>query len=153
MGARVSATTARVVVAASFVTCVAWVVLDVGRVVGDSLRSSVEIIHLEVGVALKAPVSIKFNHLCKCLVAFKEIHRAVSMDGVVGFLRHGTQEPVDLLLLREQFRGVVVGQLATNPFELVHVTRDWGSVDVADRFYELVEGSLTLLGEALVASK
>jgi hypothetical protein len=75
------------------------------------------------------------------------------MDGVVGFLRHGIQEPVDLLVLRGQFCGVVVGHLATNPFELVHVTRDWGSVDVVDRFDELVEGSLTLLGEALVASK
>ncbi len=75
------------------------------------------------------------------------------MDGVVGFLRHGIQEPLDLLFLRGRFRGVVVGHLATNPFELVHVTRDWDSVDVADRFDELSEGSLTLLGEAFVASK
>ena len=66
MRASVAATTTIVVLATSFVTCVALVLVDVGRVVGDSLGSSVEIIHLEVGVALKAPVSIKFDHLCKC---------------------------------------------------------------------------------------
>jgi hypothetical protein len=75
------------------------------------------------------------------------------MDGIIGFLRHGVQEPVDLLFFRGRFRGVVVSHLATNPFELVHVTRDGGPVNVADRFDKLAEGSLTLLGESFVSSK
>jgi hypothetical protein len=73
------------------------------------------------------------------------------LDGVVGSLRDGVEEPIDLLFFRGRVERVVVGDLSDQFFEEIDVGGDVGSMYMPDVFNGCLECLSTLLGEAVIA--
>ena len=73
------------------------------------------------------------------------------MDGVVGSLRDGVEEPIDLLFFRGRVERVVVGDLGDQFFEKIDMGGDVGPMYVPDIFNCCFECFNTLLGEAVIA--
>ncbi len=73
------------------------------------------------------------------------------MDGVVGPLRDGVEESIDLLFFRGRVERVVVGDLGDQLFEEINMSGDVGAMDMPDVFNGCLECFSTLLGEAVIA--
>ncbi len=73
------------------------------------------------------------------------------MNGVVGALRYGVEEPIDLLFFRGRVERVVVGDLGDQFFEEVNVGGDVGPVYMPDVFDCIFECFSPLLGKSVIA--
>ena len=73
------------------------------------------------------------------------------MDGIVGSLRDGVEEPIDLLFFRGRVERVVVGDLGDQFFEKIDMGGDVGPMYVPDIFNCGFECFTTLLGKAVIA--
>ena len=73
------------------------------------------------------------------------------MDGVVGSLRDGVEEPIDLLFFRGRVERVVVGDLGDQFFEEIDVGGDVGSMYMPDVFDCIFECFAPLLGKSVIA--
>ena len=67
------------------------------------------------------------------------------MDGVVGSLRDGVEEPIDLLFFRGRVERVVVGHLGDDLFKEINVFGYVSAVHVSKVFNGVAEGLAPLL--------
>ena len=73
------------------------------------------------------------------------------MDGVVGSLRDGVEEPIDLLFFGGRVERVVVGDLGDQLFEEINVGGDVGPMYMPDVFDCCFGCLVALFGEAMIA--
>ncbi len=109
---------------------------DGGRVVGEGrlVFRIDQFTDVKIRVALKTFVGKQLYHLLEGEFSFDVFRRASCLNGVVGSLRYGVEEPIDLLFFRGRVERVVVGDLGDQFFEEVNVGGDVGPMDMPDVF-------------------
>ncbi len=112
---------------------------------------SVQIVQLEVRIALETTVSIKFKDFGKGQGSLELFVGTGRVDGLVGAFGDGRKEAVDLFFFGWWFERIVVSNEATDFLKPVDMTGDVGAVDMSEIVNEVSERFLTLFRETFLS--